>query len=304
MNNITHKTTTLRKAIAQARVQVSSEATMQAIQNKTVPKGDVFEFARAAGLLGIKKTSDLIPDCHPLPIEFAAIRYNCEELSVTIEVEVHAIYRTGVEVEAMHGASITALTLYDMLKPIDKGVEIKDIKLVEKKGGKSQYRDRKMPRVKVQVTVCSDTVSQKLKEDKSGKVILEKVKEFGLEEASYTVIPDEPKSIEQTIQDAQANGVRLLFFTGGTGLSIRDVTPDTIRPMLDREIPGMMEAARSYGQERMPYAMLSRGVAGMIGDMLVVTMPGSTGGARETMDAIFPHILHVFNIAAGKRHEA
>ncbi len=304
MNNITHKTTTLRKAIAQARVQVSSEATMQAIQNKTVPKGDVFEFARAAGLLGIKKTSDLIPDCHPLPIEFAAIRYNCEELTVIIEVEVHAIYRTGVEVEAMHGASITALTLYDMLKPIDKGVEIKDIKLVEKKGGKSQYRDRKMPRVKVQVTVCSDTVSHKLKEDKSGKIILEKVEEFGLEEASYSVIPDEPEFIEQAVKDAQTNGVRLLFFTGGTGLSIRDVTPDTIRPMLDREIPGMMEAARSYGQERMPYAMLSRGVAGMIGDMLVVTMPGSTGGARETMDAIFPHILHVFNIVAGKRHEA
>src|SRR5688572_26488 len=115
MNNITHKPTSLRKAIATATVKTSSQETIDAIVKKQVPKGDVFEFSRAAGLLAIKKTSDVIPDCHPLPIEFAAIRYNIDGLSISIEVEVHTIYRTGVEVEAMHGASITALTMYDML---------------------------------------------------------------------------------------------------------------------------------------------------------------------------------------------
>ena len=80
MVNITHKPTTLRKAIATAIVKVSKQETIDAVKNKTVPKGDIFEFARAAALLAIKKTSDVIPDCHPLPIEFAAITYSVEGL--------------------------------------------------------------------------------------------------------------------------------------------------------------------------------------------------------------------------------
>lgn len=133
MVNITEKSNTLRIAIAEATVNVSSQDTIDAILNRTVPKGDVFEMSKAAGLLGIKKTPDLLPDCHPIPIEFAAITYQITGLSIRIEVEVRTIYKTGVEVEAMHGASVVALNMYDMLKPIDKGIEISSIKLCSKK---------------------------------------------------------------------------------------------------------------------------------------------------------------------------
>src|ERR1043166_316431 len=139
MVNITHKQNSLRQAVATAVVTVSMPETINAIQKRKVPKGDVFEFSRAAGLLAIKKTSDVIPDCHPLPVEFAAISHAIEGLNIIVTVEVHTIYKTGVEVEAMHGASITALTMYDMLKPIDKGIEISSIRLVSKKGGKTGY---------------------------------------------------------------------------------------------------------------------------------------------------------------------
>src|SRR6476469_2290511 len=144
MNNITTKINSLRKAIATATVRVSKPETIEAIRERKVPKGDVFEFARAAGLLAIKKTSDVIPDCHPLPVEYAAITYTINELSVQISVEVHTVYKTCVEVEAMHGAAITALTMYDMLKPIDKHVTIEAIGLQQKKGGKSDYADHTM----------------------------------------------------------------------------------------------------------------------------------------------------------------
>ncbi|MDX1363599.1 cyclic pyranopterin monophosphate synthase MoaC [Arenibacter latericius] len=137
MVDITHKKDTLRTAIAQAVVQVSSEDTIAAIKNNTVPKGDVFAMSKAAGLLGVKKTADLLPDCHPLPIEYTDIAYSINGLQIQVLVTVKTIYKTGVEVEAMHGASIVALNMYDMLKPIDKGVEIHHIKLILKTGGKS-----------------------------------------------------------------------------------------------------------------------------------------------------------------------
>src|ERR1700712_1924008 len=158
MVNITHKNNTLRKAIATAIVKCSSAQTIDAVEQKKVPKGDVFEFSRAAGLLAVKKTSDVIPDCHPLPIEYTAITYAIEGLNIIIKVEVHTIYKTGVEVEAMHGASVTALTIYDMLKPIDNGIEISTIKLISKEGGKSGMKQAP-GNLKCAVVVCSDTIS-------------------------------------------------------------------------------------------------------------------------------------------------
>ena len=305
MVDITSKSYSLRIAIAAAVVKVSKQETIDAIRNKTVPKGDVFEMAKAAGLLGVKKTPDLLPDCHPLPIEFTAVRYRIENLEIHVEVEVHTIYKTGVEVEAMHGASIVALTMYDMLKPIDKGIEISSIRLLEKKGGKSDLKDKFINRndLKAAVIVCSDTIAAGQKEDQAGKAIIEKLKSAGVEIGLYEIIPDEKERIQQQLQHAADQKFNLLIYTGGTGLSVRDVTPESIIPLLDRRIPGIEEAIRNYGQDRTPYAMLSRSVAGVKGNMLVLALPGSTSGARESMDAIFPQVLHVFGILKGNRHD-
>ena len=303
MVNITHKNNTLRKAIATAILTVSKQTTIDAIREKKVPKGDVFEFSRAAGLLGIKKTSDLIPDCHPLPVEFASIQHQIEGLSVIITVEVHTIYKTGVEVEAMHGASVTALTMYDMLKPLDTGVEISTIRLVSKSGGKSDLKNEALSSLRCAVIVCSDTVAAGKNEDGSGKKIIDKLSLLNVSTEIYKIIPDEVSAIQSIAKELSEEGFQLFLFTGGTGLSPKDLTPDAIIPLLDREIPGVMEAARNYGQQRTSFAMLSRGVAGFIKNTLVITLPGSPRGAEETMDAIFPAILHVFKVAEGKRHE-
>lgn len=137
MVDITHKQHTKRTAIAQAIVRVSGPDTMAAIRQGQVPKGNVFEMAKAAGLFAAKRTSDMIPDCHPLPVEYAGFSFETGEDFVRILAEIHTVYKTGVEVEAMHAASVAALTMYDMLKPIDKQVSIEKIMLLTKTGGKS-----------------------------------------------------------------------------------------------------------------------------------------------------------------------
>ncbi|MFT3911766.1 MAG: bifunctional molybdenum cofactor biosynthesis protein MoaC/MoaB [Ferruginibacter sp.] len=303
MVNITHKQVSLRQAIASAIVRVSLPATIDAIKNKTVPKGDVFEFSKAAGLLAIKKTSDVVPDCHPLPVEYAAITYEIKEMEIHISVEVHTIYKTGVEVEAMHGAAITALTMYDMLKPIDKSIEISTIKLLSKKGGKTdQLNDKKMP-LRIAVVVCSNSIAAGQHEDVSGKKIIEKLNALDLSNEHYQVVSDDIVQIQTVVKELSKAAFDLVLITGGTGLSPKDVTPEAIKPLIEREVPGISELMRSYGQQRIPTAMLSRSIAGFIKNSLVIAMPGSAKAAEETMDALFPHVLHVFKVVAGERHD-
>ena len=302
MVDITHKNNTLRKAIAQAIVSVSKQETISAIVNKTVPKGDVFEMAKTAGLFAAKKTSDVIPDCHPLPIEYTKITFEVNDLQILINVEIKTIYKTGVEVEAMYAASVVAITMYDMLKPIDKSIEVKQIKLIGKTGGKSDKKDVFEIPIPTAVLVCSDSIAKGEKEDLSGKAILDKVKDQPLTIAHYDIIPDGVENIQNQIKKYLLEGVELILITGGTGLSKRDFTPEAVKPLLDREIPGIGEQLRQYGQNRMPYSILSRSIGGLIGNTLVIALPGSTNGAKESIDALFPHILHIFKMIHSGKH--
>src|SRR6476660_9568526 len=190
MVDITHKITTLRTATAQAIVKAAPETIKAMLENK-VPKGNVLEVARTAGLFAVKNTSNAIPDCHPMPIEYTGIAFEYVGNSIQIDVTVKTIYKTGVEVEAMHGASIVALTIYDMLKRIDKNVEISTVKLLHKRGGKSDYGLKQDLNLKVAVLVCSDSVASGDKEDKAGKITVQKLEKLGLKVSKYDVVPDE-----------------------------------------------------------------------------------------------------------------
>ena len=156
--------------------------------------------------------------------------------------------------------------------------------------------------MKSAVIVCSDTISAGKKEDKAGKEIIAHLEKLNIENQEYKIIPDEILEIQSNVKRLISEGKNLVIITGGTGLSKRDVTPEAIKPLLDREIPGVAEQIRAYGQDRTPYSMLSRSVVGTIGEALVMALPGSTKGASESMEAVFPAILHIYKIFKGGKH--
>jgi molybdenum cofactor synthesis domain-containing protein len=215
-------------------------------------------------------------------------------------MEVHTIYKTGVEVEAMYGASVTAMTMYDMLKPIDKGITINHIGLIEKSGGKSDFRKDSGEGKRSAVLVVSDAIASGKKDDTGGQYILSILNKNKLENISYDLLPDKEDILIQKVKEL-AGKTDLLIISGGTGLTKTDKTPEILRNLIDTEIPGIMEYARNYGQNRSPYSMFSRGFAGLIGSTLVLAIPGSSNGAKETMDALFPYVLHSFKMLQTKK---
>ena len=301
MRDVSSKPDTLRAAKAYAVLKVQS-ATIEAIKSGNVPKSDPLGVARVAGIQAAKNTSLLIPFCHQVPLDFVSVDISLENNSIVINTLVKAIWKTGVEMEALVAASAAALTLYDMLKIIDGEMEILCVKLLEKKGGKSSVK-KTAEGLTAAVLVMSDSVSKGEKDDASGKILVERLKSFKLQVSSFKVLPDDAELIQKEIKElADRQHVDLIVTTGGTGVGPRDVTPDATLAVIERRLDGVEGTLRTFGQNRLPTAMLSRGVVGIRGKTLIVNLPGSKGGVEDGMNALFPAVLHVFRMMKGEGH--
>jgi len=302
MKSITEKINTLRKAVATSTLKASPEA-IERLVNNDLPKKDVLIVARVAGVNAAKKTPDLIPYCHPLPVDSVSIEYEVTKEQIVVTASVEAIWKTGVEMEALTAAAVVTLTIYDMLKPIDKDMEIVSTQLLSKTGGKTSFNEKLPKGFQAAVIVSSDGTFKGTREDKSGKIIQEELEKHNIQ-TSYHVLPDEKEEIKQKLEELCEQGTLLIVTTGGTGLGPRDVTVEATEEVVEREVPGIMEAARAYGQNRTPYAMLSRGLAGQKGNTLIINLPGSSAGVRESLNAIFPAVLHSYKMMKGLGHKA
>lgn len=297
------KSETLREAVAEARLK-AAPSSIQAVKDDTVPKGDVLAAARIAGISAAKKTADLIPFCHPLLIDCVSIEFELGRNEIVIRSRVKAVAKTGVEMEALTAVSLAALTVYDMLKPLDNTLSVNRIVLLEKKGGKSDFDDRFDKPVRAGVLVISDSTFRGEREDKSGKIIQEKLGTHACEVVVYKILPDDKTALTNELKHlADEEGLDLIMTTGGTGLGPKDVTPEATNAVIQRTAPGIVEVMRGYGQKRTPFAMLSRNAAGVRGKTLIINLPGSSRGAGESMDALFPGILHGLRMLWGAGHE-
>ena len=285
MKNISAKPSTLRTARAEARLRMPASS-MKLLRARRLEKGDALEIARMAGILAAKKTWELLPLCHQLPLTHAEVAYEFSKTEVRIEAVVETVSGTGVEMEALTAASIAALTLYDLLKPVaGTDLEILNVKLLQKTGGKSDYARRLAPAAKGVLLVSGRsrpaTVAQ----------VQQRLAGLGIRLVSTENVP--PAELPVKIAAALRGKVEFIATLGGTGIAYDDATVAAVQPLLDKELPGVMEAARGYGQSRTPYALMSAGIAGLIGRSLVITLPGSSGGADETLTALASGIVHI-----------
>ncbi len=305
MLDITRKRASLRTARAEALVRAKPE-TLAMIRDGRIPKGNVKDVTRAAALLGIKNTPSLLPFCHPIPIERGVVTCELEERGVRVTVEVSAIARTGVEVEAMTAAAIGALNVYDMIKPVDGTALIESLRLLEKRGGKSDHRETFDTPPRAGVLVASDSVSAGRSEDGTGPALREALGTHGVHVEKLEVVPDEIETIRERVRTwIDDDGLDLVFVAGGTGLGPRDVTPEALEPLFERTLPGVAEALRAHGRERTPHANLGRNVAGERRGALIVATGGSPRAATEALDALMPWLLHALRLREpGFRHGA
>ncbi len=300
MRDITTKPTTLRRATAESTMSLGADGAT-VIRDGTADKGDVLECARIAALLAVKQTPFLLPHCHPIPVLDTTVEFELDTQSLTIRATVSTIAPTGVEMEALSAVSQAALCVYDMLKGhVPEGLEVTGVRLVRKTGGKSQFgrvlSSTSAPTVRAAVLVLSDSVAAGSKPDTAGRSIVDGLETAGFDVAEYQVMPDEPDDLRDRLGVLLDGRFDAVFTVGGTGLGPRDKTVEVVRPLLSTEVPGLMEAARSFGQARTPYAMLSRGVAGLAGSTLIATLPGSRRGAEETLAAILPGLVHLIEV--------
>jgi cyclic pyranopterin phosphate synthase len=302
MFDIGDKSETLRIATARAILKVRSE-TIRLINEGKSPKGNIIDAARISATMGAKRTWDLLPYCHPIPIDHIRVDVSIKIESIEVTVQVKTTWKTGVEMESLTGASIAALTIYDMLKPVDETLAIESVKLLAKSGGMKDFYEKYNKPLKAVVIVISDSVSKGERSDKSGKLAIERLNSSGFEVVDYRVIPDDASQLESSLIIAcDELKVDLVLTSGGTGLGPRDSTPEATKRVLEKEVIGISEALRMHGQKRTPLSMLSRGAAGVRGKTVIVNLPGSLKAVSESLDALIPGILHASKMLEGQGH--
>ncbi|MEQ1738183.1 MAG: bifunctional molybdenum cofactor biosynthesis protein MoaC/MoaB, partial [Rhodoglobus sp.] len=253
MVDVGDKAVTRRSAAARGRFETTPEV-MALVRGDNLPKADVLATARIAGIQGAKRTSELIPLCHPIALTSVSIDFTLSDDSIEIIATAKTTGKTGVEMEALTAVAIAGLTLHDMTKAVDPQSILGEIQLIEKTGGK--YRPDVVPGTAT-VLVASTKGAAGTRGDTTGPVIAAWLSERGYA-PTVSVVADADVAAE--LPRILATGPAVIITTGGTGMSPSDRTPEATRPLLDRELPGIAEAIRARGLPHAPKAALSRGL--------------------------------------------
>jgi len=299
MVDVTDKLFTVRVAKAKGEIYMEPE-TIAKIKDDVLPKGNVLTTAKIAGIQAAKKTAEMIPMCHQLNLSFVDIKFEIKSDCILISSIVKTKEATGVEMEALSAVFGTAITIYDMCKAVDKSMEISGIKLVEKIGGKSDHSTEYRPNVGV--ITLSDSVVRGKRQDASGKILADGFLDSGCIVEHQMILEDGSDKLVPMIYEWISSGVELILTTGGTGLSPRDLTIETLEGIFESKLTGIEQALHSYGRDKVKTAMLSRLTVGLVKGSMVICLPGSPGAAKDALSVLIPTIFHSFHMMKGEQH--
>ncbi len=319
MIDVGRKRTTRRRAVACGTITVGPEV-LRKIREKALPKGDVLALAEIAGIMGAKKTPDLIPMCHTLPLDQVTIHCVPEDPgAVTVYAQALTHARTGVEMEALVGVQTALATIWDLAKGTEPNLTIGGVRLLVKEGGKSGLwvnpegippwlaaqlpARRTLEGVRAVVLVMSDRASSGAYEDVSGALLERFLAEEGAACVQRRVIPDDAPDIAQALRDLyERHRPTLILLSGGTGPGPRDVTPEVLEQVCERILEGLGELLRRESAAYTDTAWLSRMTAGMMGEALVVALPGSPKAVAECWEILRPFAARALAMIAKQRN--
>ncbi|MEI7494278.1 MAG: bifunctional molybdenum cofactor biosynthesis protein MoaC/MoaB [Alphaproteobacteria bacterium] len=324
MTDIGGKVHSYRLAVAQGFLYVGSHA-FDKILNKEIAKGDPITVAEIAGIQGAKKAYELLPLCHPMLLDQVEIFIEMDPLDHCLIVTCFAstIAKTGVEMEALCGVNAALLAAYDLIKSVEKCQTISNVSLLLKKGGKSgiwlsekkipewilqkaqiQNNNTGMNQIKSVVLTLSDRASNGTYLDESGETLKKLLKKNQALVVDYRILPDEEAILRDAMIDVlKKHKPNLIITTGGTGPDKRDITSKVVSELADKILPGIGEMLRLKGSQNTPFSWLSCSLAVIIGETLVVCLPGSNKAVLESFYFLDPILSHLLKTIKGHAHD-
>ena len=317
MIDVGRKRVTRRRAVAEGAIVVGP-VVLQKIIDKALPKGDALGMAELAGIMGAKNTPALLPMCHTLPLDQVSIHCVPEQPgTVRVYAQITAHAKTGVEMEAIMAVQAALSTVWDLSKGTEPNLSIGNIRLLVKEGGKSglwvnpdgipdwlmdQLPGLPMEGKRAAIMVMSDRASSGVYDDVSGAMLAEMLKKDGAEVTDHHVIADDAAVIAGTLQKIYGQSrPELTILCGGTGPGPRDVTPEVMEDVCDRILEGFGEMLRRESASYTDTAWLSRMRAGMVGEMLVIALPGSPKAVRECWEILEPFMARALKMIASQQ---
>ncbi|EQD64310.1 Bifunctional molybdenum cofactor biosynthesis protein MoaC/MogA [mine drainage metagenome] len=321
MADIRSKRPTARRAVAAGEIHVGPSA-LELIMARRLPKGDALAMAEVAGIQGAKSAAQLLPLCHPLTLDLVRVQVQPEvaRTSMRVYCEVAACAKTGVEMEALAGATTALLTLYDLAKPVEPGLTLRETRLLFKEGGKKglwihpeglsdEERVRFQPHapvsmmgIRVGVITLSDRAHAGVYADHSGPEAVRALTALGAELVNAEVLPDDLASLAEALTRLAASGIDLVLCTGGTGLGPRDIAPEALASVATRRVPGLAEYFRQASSHHMATAWLSRAEVALVNQTLVILLPGHPRAVVQGLDILLPLVPHALAMVRGASH--
>jgi molybdenum cofactor synthesis domain-containing protein len=278
--------------------------TVELVKAGKLPGGDPLPAASAAAQQGAKHAAQILPNAHSSLVEYVGCDLKIGPRELTLEVVVKAIAKSPISAEALMAASAAAVSLVQSLREVDTSAMIEKVALLESSGGRRRP-DFQFPRpLRAAVVVLSDSRAAGKDRDESGPIAKTRLEKEGFQVVDYVVLPDDAGAIEaRFLKYADEQSLDLVVSSGGTGLGPRDVVPEITSKIIDKEILGVSEAIRAYGQSRTTLAMLSRATCGLRKQTVFLNLPGAPAAVRESLEAAFPELLHLFKMMKGGGHE-